>query len=323
MSIDRISVLADRGDLAFVELDCAACGSRTMSLVLRAASGAGEPVLDTAVHPELGPLVDARLAGRPAIGEDDVRRRRAPARRLGRRPPHAARGPSRRPAGAGGLTQAAGSERGAPAAPSFAHASEAELARILDFYEVRWAYEPDTFPIGWNLDGDVIESFSPDFYLPDLDLYVELTTLKQKLVRKKNRKLRRLRELYPDVRIKLFYARDFRALLLKFGRMALRRRAHRDDRPGDASARPPSRPRPGPRMRPPIPPSRRCWPSGRRTRSSPAELAAELVVPAALPAAAPVATPVAAVLVADGASGPVNGTGRGRRRGRRRRRPAG
>ena len=73
MSIDRISVLADRGDLAFVELDCAACGSRTMSLVLRGASDAGEPVLDTAVHPELGPLVDARLAGRPAIGEDDVR----------------------------------------------------------------------------------------------------------------------------------------------------------------------------------------------------------------------------------------------------------
>ena len=113
-------------------------------------------------------------------------------------------------------------EVGPPAgAPSFAHASEAELARILDFYEVRWAYEPDTFPIGWNLDGDVVESFSPDFYLPDLDLYVELTTLKQKLVRKKNRKLRRLRELYPDVRIKLFYARDFRMLLLKFGRLAL------------------------------------------------------------------------------------------------------
>ena len=86
---------------------------------------------------------------------------------------------------------------------------------------MRWTYEPDTFPIGWSMTGEVVESFSPDFYLPDLDLYVELTTLKQKLVRKKNRKLRRLRELYPDIRIKLFYARDFRALLLKFGRLAL------------------------------------------------------------------------------------------------------
>ncbi len=105
--------------------------------------------------------------------------------------------------------------------PSFAHASEAELARILDFYDVRWTYEPDTFPIGWSMSGEVVESFSPDFYLPDLDLYVELTTLKQKLVRKKNRKLRRLRELYPGVQIKLFYARDFRMLLLKFGRLAL------------------------------------------------------------------------------------------------------
>ena len=105
--------------------------------------------------------------------------------------------------------------------PAFAHASEAELARILDFYQVRWRYEPDIFPIAWNLDGDVMESFSPDFYLPDMELYVELTTLKQKLVRKKNRKMRRLRELYPDIRIKLFYARDFRMLMLKFGRMAL------------------------------------------------------------------------------------------------------
>ncbi len=105
--------------------------------------------------------------------------------------------------------------------PVFAHASEAEMARILDFYAVRWEYEPQTFPILWNLDGAVVESFSPDFYLPELDLYLEMTTLKQRLVRKKNRKLRRLRELYPDIRIKLFYARDFRAMMLKYGRLAL------------------------------------------------------------------------------------------------------
>jgi hypothetical protein len=106
-------------------------------------------------------------------------------------------------------------------ASAFAHASEAEMARILDFYGIAWQYEPDTFPILWNLDGDVVESFSPDFYLPELGLYLEMTTLRQKLVRKKNRKLRRLRELYPDLRVKLFYARDFRALMLKYGRLAL------------------------------------------------------------------------------------------------------
>ena len=103
--------------------------------------------------------------------------------------------------------------------PAFAHASEAEMARILDFYEVRWEYEPHRFPLLWNLDGDVVESFSPDFWLPDLELYLELTTLKQRLVRKKNRKLRRLRELYPEVRVKLFYGRDFRALMLKYGKL--------------------------------------------------------------------------------------------------------
>jgi len=104
---------------------------------------------------------------------------------------------------------------------AFAHASEAELARILDFYEVAWEYEPHTFPILYDRDGAVLESFSPDFYLPELDLYVEITTLKQRLVRKKNRKLRRLRDLYPGLRIKLLYARDFRALLLKYGRISL------------------------------------------------------------------------------------------------------
>lgn len=104
---------------------------------------------------------------------------------------------------------------------AFAHASEAELARILDYYQVRWEYEPRRFPIQWNLEGKVVESFTPDFYLPDLHLFIELTTLKQSLVRKKNRKLRRLRELYPDVRIKLLYARDFKALMLKYGRIDL------------------------------------------------------------------------------------------------------
>jgi hypothetical protein len=110
--------------------------------------------------------------------------------------------------------------RGVPR-PAFAHASEAEMSRILDFYGVEWHYEPTTFPILWNLEGEVVESFSPDFFLPEFDLYLEMTTLKQSLVRKKNRKLRRLRELYPDVRIKLFYARDFRAMMLKYGRLGL------------------------------------------------------------------------------------------------------
>src|ERR671918_2131396 len=102
--------------------------------------------------------------------------------------------------------------------PRFAHESEAELARILDYYGIEWRYEPDTFPSSWNASGAVVESFAPDFYLPQVDLYIELTTLKQSLVRRKNRKLRHLRQLYPEIRVKLFYARDFRALMVKYGR---------------------------------------------------------------------------------------------------------
>lgn len=99
----------------------------------------------------------------------------------------------------------------------FAHPSERVAALILDFYGVRWEYEPTTFPIAWDATGNVIASFTPDFFLPDLDLYIELTTMSQKLVTKKNRKVRTLRELYPDVNVKIFYQKDFRALCFKYG----------------------------------------------------------------------------------------------------------
>jgi hypothetical protein len=99
---------------------------------------------------------------------------------------------------------------------AFAHQSEEEFARILDFYHIAWQYEPRTFPIEWDEQGRVSSSFTPDFYLPQQDLYIELTTLKQPLVTKKNRKLRRLKELYPEVNIKILYASDYQKLVQKF-----------------------------------------------------------------------------------------------------------
>jgi hypothetical protein len=99
---------------------------------------------------------------------------------------------------------------------NFAHPSEEEFARILDFYHITWLYEPRTFAIEWDEDGSVVKSFTPDFYLPEHDLYIELTTQKQSLVTKKNRKVRLLRELYPDVNIKILYASDYRKLVEKF-----------------------------------------------------------------------------------------------------------
>lgn len=98
----------------------------------------------------------------------------------------------------------------------FAHPSEGEFAHILDFYNIEWVYEPRSFPLKWEGDR-VTKMFTPDFYLPGLDLYVELTTLKQSLVTEKNRKLRRLRELYPEVKITLLYKKDFDRLLAKYG----------------------------------------------------------------------------------------------------------
>lgn len=99
----------------------------------------------------------------------------------------------------------------------FQHASERWFARLLDFYRVTWAYEPDEFPIEWDAEGAAIAWFRPDFYLPDFDLYIEITTSQQRLVTRKNRKLRLLREHHPGVRCKLFYQRDVLELVRRFG----------------------------------------------------------------------------------------------------------
>jgi hypothetical protein len=99
----------------------------------------------------------------------------------------------------------------------FAHESERQYAKLLDFYQIEWQYEPRSFAIEWDADGHVLKQFTPDFYLPAFDLYIEVTTMNQKLVTKKNRKVRRLRELYPGIKIKIFYQRDYLRLLEKYG----------------------------------------------------------------------------------------------------------
>lgn len=99
----------------------------------------------------------------------------------------------------------------------FANQSEEMFANLLDFYRIAWEYEPRSFPVQWDRDGTVRESFTPDFYLPEFDLYLELTTMKQSLVTKKNRKVRLLRELYPDLNIQVFYQKDFENLVFKYG----------------------------------------------------------------------------------------------------------
>jgi hypothetical protein len=98
----------------------------------------------------------------------------------------------------------------------FANQAEVECARILDFYGIEWEYEPTSFVLETDDDGRVLEAFTPDFYLPEQDLYLEVTVMKQSLVTRKNRKIRKLRERYPDVKIKLFTRRDFDRLAEKY-----------------------------------------------------------------------------------------------------------
>ena len=99
----------------------------------------------------------------------------------------------------------------------FGHPSEQVFANLLDFYRIAWDYEPRSFPLQWDKDGKVLEAFTPDFYLPEQDLYVELTTMKQANVTKKNRKIRLLRAIYPHVNIQVFYQKDVQDLVIKYG----------------------------------------------------------------------------------------------------------
>ena len=100
--------------------------------------------------------------------------------------------------------------------PRFANWAELECAKVLDFHGVPWQYEPRTFALEHGDDGRIVEAFTPDFYLPEQDLYLEVTVMKQSLVTRKNRKLRKLRRKYPEVKIKLFYRRDVERLAQRY-----------------------------------------------------------------------------------------------------------
>jgi hypoxanthine phosphoribosyltransferase len=99
--------------------------------------------------------------------------------------------------------------------PDFAHPVERELARIFDEVGIPWEYEPTTFVLERSETGAVLEAFTPDFYLPEQDMYVECTTMRQKLTNRKNRKLRKLRE--QGVLVTVLYRRDFERLRARHG----------------------------------------------------------------------------------------------------------
>ena len=99
----------------------------------------------------------------------------------------------------------------------FANEAEVECARLLDYYGIAWEYEPTSFPLETDEEGRVVEAFTPDFFLPEQELYLEVTVMKQSLVTRKNRKIRKFRERYPDIKVKLFTRRDFERLGQKYG----------------------------------------------------------------------------------------------------------
>lgn len=98
----------------------------------------------------------------------------------------------------------------------FAHKSEANFAELLDLYGIKWIYEPMSFPLKWGSDGSIKMMFTPDFYLPDQNLFLEITTMNQKLVTKKNKKIKLTQKLYSNLRFKIIYEFQYIELLNKY-----------------------------------------------------------------------------------------------------------
>jgi len=97
----------------------------------------------------------------------------------------------------------------------FAHPSETLFASLLDIYGIEWTYEPVEFPLEWGEDGIPVRGFRPDFYLPRFQTFIELTVAEQRLVTKKNSKIRSFRKLYPEATLLVVYQKDFREILLR------------------------------------------------------------------------------------------------------------
>ncbi len=91
--------------------------------------------------------------------------------------------------------------------------SEIPFAKVLDMYQIRWIYEPKTFPLEMDEKGNVTLAFSPDFYLPDYNLYLELTVMDQRYTGTKKKKARLLNELYPGTNIQVIFQRDYDHLI--------------------------------------------------------------------------------------------------------------
>ena len=79
---------------------------------------------------------------------------------------------------------------------NYAHEYEEQFAEILETLNIEYEYEPKTFVIHSNGNGEIKKGFTPDFYLPELDLYVEVTSMHGNSCNKKNRKIVAIKEIY-------------------------------------------------------------------------------------------------------------------------------
>ena len=85
---------------------------------------------------------------------------------------------------------------------------EANFARLLNYLKIKWKYEPKTFDLG-------LQKYTPDFYLPDSNEYIEVKNFLWKYSKERDKKFRKL---YPDIKLKLLLSNDYLKLQIKYAK---------------------------------------------------------------------------------------------------------
>jgi len=85
---------------------------------------------------------------------------------------------------------------------------EANIARLFNYLGVKWLYQPKTFDLG-------SQNYTPDFYLPDRNAYVEVKNFLWKYSKIRDRKFRKI---YPDINLTLLLKKNYLKLENKYSK---------------------------------------------------------------------------------------------------------
>jgi len=86
---------------------------------------------------------------------------------------------------------------------------EANIARLFNYSGIKWTYQQKTFDLG-------SQNYTPDFYLPDGDIYIEVKNFLWRYSKTRDRKFRKI---YPGIKLTLLLKKDYLELEKKYSHL--------------------------------------------------------------------------------------------------------